>query len=129
MTAHEIYNKYQTAEFTAFLCHGSSAESKEEYLAWVKEWKAKYRELSGDISRLKGMRKKRKYKYCDPLLNLDNTLKRRTVVGDNPNYDRAAWMYVGRMHRFVQSLSYARREASAASWRRKLAADAEREAA
>jgi hypothetical protein len=126
MTAKKIYNKYDTAEFNAFLGHGENAKSKEQYLEWAGRWKTKYRELCGDITRVKGMRKQNKYQYRDPQ---DNTVQRRTIIGENSNHDSQAWLYVDYMGGAAYRMLSARNKARRASWVRKLAADAEREAA
>lgn len=79
-----IKEKYKATDMAEFLKQGPEAESKEEYLAWVAEWKSKYRELSRDIRELKKTRKEYVYKYRE---KGDDTSKRRTIVGDNPLYD------------------------------------------
>lgn len=59
-------------------------KSKEEYLKWRAEWKAEYKETSREIRRLKNARKQFSWKYR-PKGN--DTMKRRTKIGPNPNYD------------------------------------------
>lgn len=80
--------------YTCYECNGTGEEdfdmtsfefeTREEYLKWRAEWKAEYKELSKEIRRLKNARKQFIWKYRPK----DNdTMKRRTKVGPNPNYD------------------------------------------
>ena len=76
----EMHGKWNDKELFAFSREGL-VNDREKYLAWRKQWKAMYKELSEDIRTVKGMRKKNKYQYRDPS---DRLVKRRVVVGDNP---------------------------------------------
>lgn len=58
--------------------------TKEEYLDWRNQWKEKYKEISKLSRESKQGRKKFIWKYRDPGLT---TVKKRTKVGENPNYD------------------------------------------
>lgn len=62
-------------------------KTREEYLAYRKEWKGKYKDLSKDIRELKNQRKQFKWEYRT---KGDTTSKRRTKVGKNPSYDSSA---------------------------------------
>ena len=87
----EITKKYN-ADYYAFLSQGQEVKTKGEYLAWVVEWKAKYRELTNDIRAIKGMRKVNTYAYR---AKGDDTTKRRTIVGLNNKYEeRSQWIRV-----------------------------------
>lgn len=81
-TAQEIANRYSNTEI-AFIEDGVNMETREEYLDWVAKWKETYRNLSRDIALVKNMRKPYRYQYRDPK---DTESKRRTKIGDNPNY-------------------------------------------
>ena len=57
--------------------------SRDEYFAWIADWKSEYKTLSQKIRTLKAQRKPYRYEYRDPK---DNTSQRRVKIGDNPNY-------------------------------------------
>ena len=61
--------------------------SRNDYLAWVANWKSAYKTLSNEIRELKSQRKMNRYEYRDPK---DTAVQRRTVIGDNPNYNSSA---------------------------------------
>jgi len=126
MTAIELYRKYLTDQFEDFLEYGTKAETKEQYLDWVKSWKAKYHVLSDDIRKMKGMRKENKYKYRDQSVN---DIKRRIVIGKNPDYDEYAYLYTLYARRIAVRMLNARHYAKIESWKRKLASDEAKEAA
>lgn len=62
-------------------------KTREEYLAYRATWKGKYKDLSKDIRELKNQRKRFKWEYR---AKGDTASKRRTKVGENPNYDSSA---------------------------------------
>jgi len=63
--------------------------TREEYLAYRAEWKANYKKLSADIRLMKNNRKKFKWEHR---IKGDTISKRRTKIGENPNYDvYATW--------------------------------------
>lgn len=66
---------------------GMNFKTREEYLKWRAEWKAEYKELSRKIRELKYARKEYIWKYR---AKDQNTVKRRTKLGVNPNYDYSA---------------------------------------
>lgn len=84
-TAKEISNRYGN-DLTTFLTAGTQAEGRDAYLAWVAKWKAQYRELSRDIADVKNKRKPYRYEYRAKGEG-DKGVKRRTKIGDNPNYE------------------------------------------
>lgn len=63
--------------------------TREEYLAWVQNWKLAYRGLSRTIRELKAARKEFRYEYS----NVRGQKKRRKV-GENSHYDSKACWYV-----------------------------------
>ena len=62
-------------------------KTKEEYLAWVKEWRAEYKALSAEIRELKSNRKE--YIWLRRPKGI-TTVQSRTKVGPNPNYSSDA---------------------------------------
>ena len=62
-------------------------KTREEYLAYRADWRARYKELSKEIRSLKNQRKQFKWEYR---AKGDNTSQRKTKIGDNPNYDYSA---------------------------------------
>ena len=83
--------------YTCYECNGTGKEdidmtsfdfeTREEYLEWRTDWKAEYKGLSKEIRRLKNSRKEFIWKYR-PKGN--DTMKRRTKVGSNPDYNSSA---------------------------------------
>ena len=77
-------------------------KTREEYLKWRAEWKTEYKELSRAIRELKCARKKYIWKYRP---KDDNTSKRRTKIGPNPNYDySASWKAASKRYRAYNML-------------------------
>lgn len=62
-------------------------KTREEYLAYRAEWKARYKDISQEIRDMKNKRKQFKWEYR---VKGDTTSQRRTKVGENPNYDYSA---------------------------------------
>ena len=87
-------------------------KTKDEYLKWRAEWKVEYKELSKEIRRLKNARKEFVWKYR-PKGN--DTMKRRTKVGPNPNYDSSVgweiWSGKGKATYALELLKEAKIEA------------------
>ena len=79
--------------------------SKEEYLEWRTNWRKAYKQLSKIIRELKGQRKKFKWEYR-PKGN--DTMKRRTKIGENPNHDYSADWYVGMYSSIARELMQVR---------------------
>ncbi len=90
--------------------------SKEEYLEWKATWRAAYKELSKAIRELKGQRKEFKYEYR-PKGN--NTMQRRTKIGENPNHDYSAAGYVRNYRAKAHELMQVRTDATAESIRQR----------
>jgi len=62
-------------------------KTREEYLAYRAAWKANYKALSKDIRNLKNQRKEYIWEYR---AKGDTASKRRTKIGNNPNYNASA---------------------------------------
>ncbi len=62
-------------------------KTREEYLTYRAEWKARYKDISREI---RDMKKSRKQFIWEYRVKGDTTSQRRTKVGSNPNYDYSA---------------------------------------
>ncbi len=83
-------------------------KSKEDYLEWRTNWRKAYKQISKTIREIKGQRKQFKWEYR-PKGN--NTMPRRTKIGENLNHDHSASWYV-EMYRAKASELMKVREAS-----------------
>lgn len=61
-----------------------TGNSRESYLNWTRAWKAEYKALSEEIRNIKQNRKKYIWEYRP---KGSNAIKRKTVIGPNPNYN------------------------------------------
>jgi len=61
--------------------------TRTEYLVWVQNWKTEYKALSAQIRTAKTQRKENLWSYR---AKGDTSSKKRTVVGENPNYNPRA---------------------------------------
>lgn len=101
--------------------------SKEEYLEQRAEWKAEYKALSKEIRELKRARKQFKWEYR-PKGN--DTMKRKTKVGENPDYNSSAsWMAASRKHAARNLLEVLREAKEEAGLQRQARLEAEHEMA
>ena len=66
-------------------------KTREEYLKYRAEWKDAYKQLSAEIREAKNQRKQFKWEYRDKGMN---AVKRKTKVGENPNYNPYANSHV-----------------------------------
>ena len=115
---------YRSDEFSEFLTRGLTANSKDQYLSWVSEWKCRYNQISKGIRILKNSRKPFIYSYTSG--NRD-TKRIRTCIGENPMY--VGWGLMDCHSEFLSnaatSMITMRVLAKAASWERKLVMDAD----
>ncbi len=101
--------------------------SKEEYLAQRVEWKAEYKALSKEIRELKRARKQFKWDYR-PKGN--DTMKRKTKAGANPDYDSSAcWQAASRKYAARQMLEVLKEAKEEAGLQRQARLEAEHEMA
>ncbi len=93
---------------------GTVHETRETYLAWVDQWKIDYDWLSNSIRELRGMRKQNRYEYRDRGIP-NPTVKRRTKIGENPNWDDDAQWTCSMFSEIACKMMHARMEAKEAS--------------
>jgi len=85
-------------------------KDRESYLAWVKEWKALYRELTLFIRKLRTTRKQYIWKrteangYTDPSGKFIRMNKKYEQVGPNPNHDSSANYWIARFSASAASM-------------------------
>jgi len=61
--------------------------TKEEYLTYRAEWKAEYKALSAIIRDTKSQRKQFIWEYYK---GADKSIRNKTKIGENPNYNNSA---------------------------------------
>lgn len=79
-----INTEFNEMDFTTVENWEEACQSRETYLAWRDAWRVEYKALSRLITRAKGTRKENRYEYRRPGVN---DVKRRTIIGRNPNHD------------------------------------------
>lgn len=84
MSNYDTFKAIRTRHHEDFLSAGATKTTREAYLVWVARWKADYRELTDLIRSVKGTRKQFRYAYRTPQPMA--TEKRRTKIGENPNF-------------------------------------------
>lgn len=105
------YSEYHSGKWFAELLKGGvNAESKEEYLRWVDDWKKQYATLSEQIRRLKRMRPEYVWTSNGGI---------RSRVGTNPIHHEAASWVAAVMGNMATDMLTARSDAKIASWSRK----------
>ena len=100
-----------------------SEMSRAEYLTWVAEWKAAYKTLGNTIRRIKRMRPMRDFII---IAKSPHGKRRKTMVGDNPNFDPSAPYVARRLSLVAYYMLIARSDAKPQA---KLAAETARDKA